>query len=125
MSPNQRGSAIAKVMVKWLVAVKVYEVSPIELLIAIKIKIEVNMMIADFFPCKIIKNSLEINNSILLRIVLFVVLMFQNEIGRKIRNRNILIQLEIIVLEDGSKIENKFLIIFSYFDWFLFLLLKF
>jgi hypothetical protein len=76
-------------------------------------KMDENRMIADFFSCRMIKNSLEINSSILFIIILFEVLVAQNEEGMIIKNSIILIQLGITVLDDGSKIENRFLIIFN------------
>lgn len=78
-----------------------------------KMKMDENRMIADFFSCRMIKNSLEINSSILFIIILFEVLVAQNEEGMIIKNSIILIQLGITVLDDGSKIENRFLIIFN------------
>ena len=83
------------------------------LLIAIKMKIEVNIKMAGLFFVRIIENSFEIDFSIVFITILLVDEMHQKDVGKIIKTKVILIQLEIIVLEHGSKIENKFLIISS------------
>jgi len=113
------GRARDKVTARCLVAVNVYDESPRALLMAIRLKMDVNIMIAGLFFCKMIENSLEINFSILLKMILFVEGILQKDVGRTISIRVILTQFVIIVLEHGSKIEKRFLIIFNLFQMWM------
>jgi len=88
----------------------------------INVNIDVNKMVDEVFLCRITENSFEIIISILLKIILFVDLVLQKEKGMMVVNRNILTQFVIGVLDDGSKIENKFVIIFNFFGMMLVML---
>lgn len=114
---NQRGNEIDKVKVKWLVLVKIYGKSPRKLLNKINENIEIKIKVDPFefiFPNNIL-NSLWSFNKIKFHIIKWRLGINQNENGININPKKVLIQLIGMFnkLVDGSKIENKLVIIFN------------
>jgi hypothetical protein len=114
---NHRGKANDKVIVIWLVLVKIYGKRPRKLLNRIKVKREMNI--------NVVPLNLWIPISILNSLWRVIKILFQKRVKREGRNQNIIgkkriPKIELIqfkerlkILVEGSKIENKFIIIFS------------
>jgi hypothetical protein len=112
-----KGKARDSVKVKWLVLVKMYGNKPKKLLNKIKVNNEINI--------KVVPEYLWIPNKVLNSLWRVVKILFQkifkrdginqNIIGKNKIPKNELIQLRdrLKILVDGSKIENKFIIIFK------------
>lgn len=114
---NQRGKAKVRVRVIWLVLVKIYGNNPKKLLNKIKVNKEINI--------NVVPLNLLIPNNVLNSECKIKKILFQNMEIREGKNQNIigknkipnivLSQLKEIlkILVEGSKIENKFIIIFN------------
>jgi hypothetical protein len=117
MKLNHKGRAKESVIVIWLVLVKIYGNSPKKLLNKIKEKREINI--------KVVPLNLEIPNNVLnskckVKKILFQNMELregknQNNIGKNIIPNIVLIQFKekLRILVEGSKIENRFIIIFN------------
>lgn len=114
---NHKGKAKDKVNVICLVLVKIYGNNPKKLLNKINLNKEINI--------KVVPLKLEIPNSVLNSLWRIINILFQNKKIREGINQNskgkkripkiVLIQFKdkFKIFVDGSKIENKFIIIFS------------
>lgn len=116
------GNAIVNVNAKCLVLVKIYGNRPIKLLNIIMLKIEMNINVdplIDLGPNNV-ENSLWRVKFILFHIVLIRDDKSQNIDGININPINVLVQFNdrLKILVDGSKVENKFVIIFKFCSFF-------
>lgn len=114
---SHRGNAKLKVIVIWLVLVKIYGNKPKKLLNKIKVNKEINI--------KVVPLNLEIPNKVLNSACNVKKILFQNIKIREGKNQNIIGKNKIPkrvlnqfndklkILVEGSKIENRFIIIFK------------
>lgn len=115
IKPIQIGSDRAKVLVMWLVAVKVYGDSPHKLLIIIRVKIETATGInpeAAPGPVKVLNSAAIIVKTIFQGSLIFLGIT-QNKLGITTNTKASLTQLRAIVEEEGSKTEKILTIIIS------------
>jgi len=114
---NHIGMAKDKLVTKWLVLVKIYGNRPMKLFNIIKIRIEININVLPFIAFKpsnnlnsLCKIFIKLLNNI--KNILGIIQNVTGIIKIKINELNQL--LNIGKDEEGSKIENKFLIIFNW-----------
>lgn len=119
MNLVHRGRASASVNVRWLVLEKIYGNSLRKLLNRIKENNEIKINVVPFILLILSKilNSLWRVEVILIHIKLIREGTNQNIVGRNIRPSIDLNQFkDKLVLVEGSKVENRFVIIFSLFE---------
>lgn len=122
---NHIGNAIVNVNAKCLVLVKIYGNSPIKLLNNIIIKIEIKMNVV---PLNDLVPNNVLNSLCRVKFILFHIMLIRDDVNQNIDGIinnpiNVLVQfIEILkILVDGSKVENKFVIIFKFGSLFLLL----
>ena len=120
---NHIGSAIVNVNAKCLVLVKIYGNNPMKLLNIIIIKIEMKMNVV---PLNDLGPSNVLNSLCKVKFILFHIMLIRDDINQNIDGinsnpMNVLVQFNEIlkILVDGSKVENRFVIIFKFDSFFL------
>lgn len=120
---NHIGNAIVNVNARCLVLVKMYGNRPIKLLnnIIIKIEIKINVVpLNDLGPNNVLNSLWRV------KFILFHIMLIRDDVNQNIEGIinnpiNVLVQFNEIlkILVDGSKVENRFVIIFKFDSFFL------